>query len=105
MNTSITATSRIAYDDAGEGMPVVLLHAFPLARAMWQPQMEALTKVCRLIAPDCRGFGGSGPFDGMPTVERAADDVAALLTDLQIEEPVVLCGLSMGGYVALAFCS
>jgi pimeloyl-ACP methyl ester carboxylesterase len=90
------------YDDAGRGRPMVLLHAFPLAREMWRPQVEALRDDCRLLAPDLRGFGGTGPFDGPPSVERMADDVAGLLDALRVSEAVV-AGLSMGGYVALAF--
>ena len=91
------------YDDVGRGVPLVLLHAFPFARAMWRAQVEALQDVCRLIVPDLRGFGGTGAFDGPPSVEQMADDVCALLDALNIREPVALGGLSMGGYVALAF--
>ena len=50
-----------------------------------------------------RGFGGSDPFAGTPSIETMADDTAGLLDALKITEPVVLGGLSMGGYVALAF--
>jgi pimeloyl-ACP methyl ester carboxylesterase len=91
------------YDDVGGGRPVVLLHAFPLDRTMWRPQLDDLQKDYRLIAPDLRGFGGTQGFVDAPSVEGMADDVAVLLHDLHIEEPVVLGGLSMGGYVALAF--
>jgi pimeloyl-ACP methyl ester carboxylesterase len=93
----------MSFDDLGDGPAVVLLHAFPLARAMWRPQVEALKADYRLIVPDLRGFGGSAGFaDGM-SVETLADDVAALLDELKVPGPVVLGGLSMGGYVALAF--
>src|SRR5439155_13636424 len=94
---------RVGYDDAGRGKPVVLLHAFPLARSMWRPQVEALRGEFRVIVPDLRGFGETGGFTGAPSVERMADDVAALLDALKVGEPVALGGLSMGGYVALAF--
>ena len=56
-----------------------------------------------MVAPDLRGFGGTAPFEGPPSVDQMADDVAALLEALKISVPVVLGGLSMGGYVALAF--
>lgn len=72
---------------------VVLLHAFPLSSAMWQPQVEALGNV---LTPDLRGFGTQAGLTG--SIADMADDVAAM-----IDEPVVLGGLSMGGYVALAF--
>jgi 3-oxoadipate enol-lactonase len=92
----------LAYDDVGQGRPVVLLHAFPLSRAMWRPQREELAKHCRLITPDLPGFGDSPPA-AAPTVEAMADAVTELLTQLKLTEPVVLGGLSMGGYVSFAF--
>jgi len=103
MKTQIAGGIPIEYDDIGAGKPVVLLHAFPLARTMWRPQIEELQNDYRLIAPDLRGFGGSGGFTGPPSIEGFADDTAGLLDALKIPEPVVLAGLSMGGYIALAF--
>lgn len=90
----------LAHGDVGRGLPVVLLHAFPLNRSMWEPQIAALFGECRCIVPDLRGFGDS-PQGGPYTMDRYADDVAALLDALQIEQAVV-AGLSMGGYVAFA---
>ena len=103
MKDLVSGDGTISFDDVGEGPPVVLLHAFPLARAMWRPQVEALSPAYRLLVPDLRGFGGSSPLSAAPSIETMADDVAALLDALKIAEPVVLGGLSMGGYVALAF--
>jgi pimeloyl-ACP methyl ester carboxylesterase len=94
---------RLAYDEFGQGKPVVLLHAFPLCRAMWRPQIEALKSTCRLILPDLPGFGDSPLLDGTPSVEAMADAVAGLLQERNIREPVILGGVSMGGYVAFAF--
>ncbi len=99
----MTPDNRMKWEEAGEGPAVVLLHAFPLDHAMWRPQLANLGDVCRLIVPDLPGFGGSAGFDGPPALERMADEVAALLDALGLREPVVLGGLSMGGYVALAF--
>ena len=93
----------LAHDDAGRGTLVVLLHAFPLSRAMWRPQREALAGACRLITPDLPGFGDSAPLGTPPTVETMAEQVAALLDRVAPREKVVLGGLSMGGYVAFAF--
>jgi 3-oxoadipate enol-lactonase len=90
----------LAHIDVGRGLPVVLLHAFPLNRSMWEAQVAALLGECRCIVPDLRGFGDS-PTGGPYTMDRYADDVAALLDALQIEQAVI-GGLSMGGYVALA---
>lgn len=94
---------EVAYDDTGEGSTVVvLLHGFPLNRAMWDAQVEALRASCRVITPDLRGLGETGATQGPATMEEMASDVAALLDALGVGR-VVLGGLSMGGYVALAF--
>jgi 3-oxoadipate enol-lactonase len=91
---------EIAFDDIGSGLPVVFLHGFPLNRTMWDPQVGALVAECRCIPIDFRGFGDSS--GGPPySMDRYADDVAAVLDTLQIERAVVI-GLSMGGYVAFA---
>ena len=90
-----------AYDE-GAGLPVVLLHAFPLSAAMWVEQREALRGSYRVLAPDLRGFGASPAGDDEPSLDLLADDVAGLLDDRGIEQ-AVLAGLSMGGYVAMAF--
>ncbi len=93
--------ATVGYDDAGTGPPLVLLHAFPLDRAMWRAQLADLPDVARVIAPDLPGFGESAAV-GAFTVESAADAVAAFVTALGLPK-VALGGLSMGGYVALAF--
>jgi pimeloyl-ACP methyl ester carboxylesterase len=87
--------------ETGEGLPVVLLHAFPLSSAMWLEQRNDLADMCRVITPDLRGFGGSQLGFDEPSLDFMADDVAALLDRLDLSE-VVLGGLSMGGYVAMA---
>lgn len=91
----------IAYDERGSGVPLLFLHGFPHDRALWAPQLDALGDVARCIAPDLRGFGESG-HAGPSGVDRHADDMACLLDALHVERAVV-CGLSMGGYVAFAF--
>lgn len=77
-----------------KGLPVVLLHAFPMSSAMWEPQFDAL-KGFRVLAPDLRGFGGT-PLVAPWFVEHAVDDVLE-----SVPEKCVFVGLSMGGYVAL----
>src|SRR5437763_17103341 len=103
MRTQIGTQSWVEYDDVGRGEALVLLHAFPFAREMWRPQLSTLRDVVRVIAPDLRGFGGASGFDGPPSVEQMARDVAALLDALEVTRPAVIGGLSMRGYVALAF--
>src|SRR5262249_31519826 len=103
MKNQTSARGTISYDDIGAGLPVVLLHAFPLSRVMWVPQLSALQDSYRLIARDMRGFGGSVGFAETPSLDRMADDVAELLDELKIHERIVLGGLSMGGYTPLAF--
>ena len=92
---------ELAYREVGTGQPLVLLHAFPLSSAMWLAQREGLGHVCRVITPDQRGFGGSDLGDDPPSLDACADDVAELLDRLDLDR-VVLGGLSMGGYVAMA---
>jgi len=90
-------------EDRGAGPTVVLIHGFPLDHTMWQYQLPALAMNNRLIAPDMRGFGRSTVTEGTVRMEQMADDLAAILEAMGIDQPVCLCGLSMGGYVAFAF--
>lgn len=99
----------LAYDDHGVGLPVIFLHAFPLNRQMWAGELQALLaeQRYRLIALDWRGFGeseitASTPKPVISTMALLADDLAELMDSLGIQQ-AVLCGLSMGGYVAFAF--
>jgi 3-oxoadipate enol-lactonase len=93
----------MAYDDCGEGIPVLFIHGYPLNRTMWQPQVDGLSDIARIIAPDLRGHGESQAIAGEYSMELLADDCAALLNAIPITQKVILCGLSMGGYVAFAF--
>jgi len=86
-----------------EGHPLLLAHGFPLDHTIWQPQIDFLADHCRVIAPDLRGFGTSGVTPGTVTMERMADDLAALLDALRVTDKVIFCGLSMGGYIGWQF--
>ncbi len=94
---------ELAVIEQGQGVPLLLVHGFPLDHSMWAAQIEGLSDTCRVIAPDLRGFGQSDVTDSIVTMAQLADDLAALLAALEISEPVVFCGLSMGGYVAWEF--
>lgn len=93
----------ISYDTAGEGKPLLFIHGYPLSRKIWEPQASGLAAYARVILPDLRGHGDSDPLPGPYSVDMLAEDCVHLLNTLGITQPVVVCGLSMGGYVALAF--
>jgi pimeloyl-ACP methyl ester carboxylesterase len=99
-NVSIRGVAT-GVDEIGDGDAVLFVHGFPLDRTMWSEIAGTLTG-WRRIAPDLRGFGVSEGPDGGYTMAEYADDLAALLDLLEIED-VLLCGLSMGGYVAFEF--
>lgn len=92
----------LAYTDQGQGLPLVFVHAFPLSRAMWEPQVQALAGRFRVITLDLRGHGQSDAPLWVSTMEQFADDLAGLLDHLGIRQ-AVFAGLSMGGYVLFAF--
>lgn len=92
----------IAYTDEGSGTPLVLIHGYPLSRRMWDPQVQGLSANARVIAIDLRGHGESQAPFWLTTVDTYADDVRGLLDHLGIDRAVI-CGFSMGGYVAFAF--
>lgn len=93
----------LAYTDSADGPTLVLLHAFPLDRQMWRPQLAALAGKCRILAIDLPGFGESPTGSPPLMIDSAADAVAAFLDAVGVAGRVVVGGLSMGGYVALAF--
>lgn len=93
----------LAFIDSCDGMALLMIHGFPFSSAMWEPQIEDLGGITRVIAPDLRGHGRSQPVPGPYSMEMLADDCMGLLDYLAISSPVVVCGMSMGGYVALEF--
>src|SRR4051794_24342748 len=97
---SINGTT-IHYTEAGSGPSLLLVHGFPLDSRMWEKQVAELSARYHVLAPDLRGFGRSASNDAF-TMESLAEDLHALLVELNVC-PVVLAGLSMGGYVALAY--
>jgi pimeloyl-ACP methyl ester carboxylesterase len=70
---------------------------------MWEHQVKQFAGAYRTIVPDLRGFGDSPPAGDAVRMEDFADDLKGLLDGLGVNEPVVLCGLSMGGYIAWQF--
>lgn len=92
--------TKLAHESRGAGPTLVLLHAFPFDRRMWSEELARLSDGRRVVALDLRGFGES-PLWGEPTIDELGDDVVALLDELGVPMASV-CGLSMGGYVALS---
>lgn len=108
----LSGGARLSYSDAGEGLPVVLLHPTPLDREYWRPLTRELAGI-RAIVPDLRGHGHSelgsnlpaGAFTNVPsapvlTMAQLAQDTLALLDHLGISK-AVFAGCSIGGYVLL----
>jgi 3-oxoadipate enol-lactonase len=81
---------------------LLLLHAFPLDASMWAPQLAGFTGKVSVVAPNFPGFGGAPPVDDVLHMDAAADLAADAVSKAGIQR-VVVCGLSMGGYMALAF--
>jgi pimeloyl-ACP methyl ester carboxylesterase len=95
--------SNISFLDQGQGLPVLLLHGFPLSGESFRPQLEKLREKYRFIVPDHPGFGRSAPPPAGHALEMAqiARDALTLLTALGVDQAVV-GGVSMGGYAAMA---
>jgi pimeloyl-ACP methyl ester carboxylesterase len=101
MEMGKTNSSCLHYAEQGDGLPLVLIHGFPLCREMWRPQMSALADAgWRVICPDLPGFGESPPGRGAASMAGYADAVIGLLDELGIARAAV-GGMSMGGYVLL----
>lgn len=94
---------KLYYQNFGDGLPVVLIHGYPLNHTIWLPVAERLaSENFQIILPDMRGFGLSPAPGGTSTMDLMAGDVLNLLDELGIEK-AVLVGHSMGGYVSMAF--
>lgn len=92
---------NLAVEVAGDGTALLMVHGYPMNRSIWRHSQDGLTG-CRRIAPDLRGFGSSDAPDLGYSMATYAADLAALLDTLGVEQ-AVLCGLSMGGYIAFEF--
>lgn len=92
---------ELGYLDEGQGDPIVFLHAFPLNRTMWEPQVAAFSNCYRVITIDLRGHGESDALLWHYTLEQFADDIKGLLDHLCISKATFV-GLSMGGYILFA---
>jgi 3-oxoadipate enol-lactonase len=93
--------ARIYYEEIGKGEPLVLIHGHPFDHTLWDDQAPLADRY-RLILPDLRGYGRSGGEGYRVMMDEMALDIAHLLDALKVEEAII-CGLSMGGQIALEF--
>ena len=103
IDTVLVNGIKLYYTDTGDTKQtdtIILIHGFPFNHEMWKPQIELLKENHRVIAYDIRGHGKSEVGDGQYSIELFVDDLIGLLDHLGIEKTIV-CGLSMGGYIAL----
>jgi 3-oxoadipate enol-lactonase len=91
----------ICYDDFGKGkVPIIFIHGFPFDKSSWLPQINFFKQTRRVIAIDIRGFGLSTTNSEKESIDLLAYDLIAFMDSLEISKAVI-CGLSMGGYIAL----
>jgi pimeloyl-ACP methyl ester carboxylesterase len=91
----------LSFVEKGNGIPLLLLHAFPLDHSMWFAQADHFRARYRVVMPDLPGFGDSKPVRPW-TISDIGNDLQELLDKLKIET-CMLAGLSLGGYIALPF--
>ena len=92
---------QLSYDDVGEGsIPIIFLHGFPFDKTMWYEQLDFLKFSYRLISYDIRGFGKSTDEESTLSINLFTDDLIQFMDKLGIDKAII-CGLSMGGFIAL----
>jgi len=93
-------TARLYYETAGQGVPFVMIHAGVADSRQWNNEFEFFARNYQVVRYDMRGYGKSEPVDGE---FNHMDDLIAVLNALEIREPVILMGCSMGGGLAMDF--
>ncbi|MBC7693860.1 MAG: alpha/beta hydrolase [Burkholderiales bacterium] len=92
---------NLSYDDVGEGtIPVIFLHGYPFDKTMWKTQIDFFKSSYRVIACDIRGFGKSKDEESSLSIDLFSEDLIQFMDKLHIDKAII-CGLSMGGYIAL----
>lgn len=100
LNTALN-NFNVSYDDIGEGeIPIIFLHGFPFDKSMWNAQLDFLKTTNRVIACDIRGFGSTHDDESDLSIDLFTDDLISFMDKLSIDKAII-CGLSMGGYIAL----
>lgn len=96
-----TNNFNLSYDDLGDGsVPIIFLHGYPFDKTMWKGQLDFLKSSYRVIAIDIRGFGKSTDEESTLSIDMFGNDLIQFMDKLNIDKAIV-CGLSMGGYIAL----
>ncbi len=99
MNININGLSVNTYGNS-QNQPIIFVHGFPYDQSMWEYQIDFLKENFYCVTYDVRGLGNSYVGDGQYTLEFFVDDLFSIIKELNLHKPV-LCGLSMGGYIAL----
>ncbi|WP_028775912.1 alpha/beta fold hydrolase [Shimazuella kribbensis] len=94
--------TTIAFEDLGQGKPIILVHGFVGDHHYWDHVMEPLAKKYRVIAIDLPGHGNSALSSDTNTTEDYADEIANLVEQLRLDK-ITLVGHSLGGYITMAF--
>ena len=97
----VVSNRKIPVRISGRGAPLILLHGYPLDSRLWEGVVPLLSSDFLCIAPDLRGFGGCVEETKSFSMADLAKDCILLLDAMQVRQPITLCGLSMGGYVAM----
>lgn len=100
--TTIINNLSVSYSDEGpvEAPVIIFIHGFPLNKSMWNLQFEALRDEYRVVAYDIRGHGDSDAGPEEFSIDLFANDLILFMDSLNLRKAAV-CGLSMGGYIAL----
>ena len=99
MKVSINSLSVNTFGDQNN-QPIIFIHGFPYDHSMWENQINFLKEKYFCVAYDVRGLGESYVGDGQYTMEAYVNDLFSIINELKLKRPI-LCGLSMGGYIAL----
>ncbi|PKP52591.1 MAG: alpha/beta hydrolase [Bacteroidetes bacterium HGW-Bacteroidetes-1] len=97
-----TKKLKVSYIDEGskEASAIIFIHGFPFNKSMWKKQLASLMENNRVIAYDVRGHGNSDAGNDIFSIELFVNDLLSFMDALKIDQ-AALCGLSMGGYIAL----
>ena len=85
---------------SSERKSIIFIHGFPFDHYMWDEQVNELKSLYYCVNYDIRGLGISPAGDGQFTLESFVDDLESIIDEFKLDKPI-LCGLSMGGYIAL----